>query len=61
MGFAFPYLEKEKEEDANFANKVVLDLKSGFDMPINSENGYSLQPSVYCEIGYKQLGEYIEY
>ena len=61
MDHDYPYLEKEKEEQANFANKVVVDLKSGFDMPVNSESAYSIQPSVYCEIGYKKLGEYFTY
>jgi len=37
-------------------NKVLVDVKGGYDMPIDPIRGYEVMPSIYCEFGYSRQG-----
>lgn len=44
----------EKEKTKPFINRIVVNLKSGYDMPIDPLNNFMLMPSVFCEFGYSK-------
>lgn len=38
--------------DDKLVNRLVVDLKCGFDMPLDLTQNMQLLPSVYCEVSY---------
>lgn len=46
----------ENRREKKFVNKILVDIKSGFDMPIDPLRGYEVMPSIYCEVGYLKQG-----
>jgi len=46
--------------EKQFQNRFIIDLKSGYDMPIDSLAQSGLMPSVYCQIsvGIKNRDEF---
>ena len=44
-----------KEKSKPFINRIVVNLKAGYDMPIDPQNNFMLMPSVFCEFGYSKV------
>lgn len=36
---------------------IIVDLKSGYDMPVDANLDYQQSPSVYCEVSYRSRQE----